>query len=222
MLEARQDALEGEDEPTLDERLEELRQRMNDPEADQEEIRRLVRQTLPGDAARIERLARPGADRDFYAEHMRAGQDLLAEGQWFLAEERFTSAIAMRPNDPIAAIGRIHAQLGAALFRSAGENLKELFRDSPEMIATKFDASLLPRGDRLDFIRVQLADRSRGDTDFARTCALLLAYLGRQYDNDRDIRAGFADIDRINDARADEPDPVYDAARAAWLPQDGQ
>lgn len=214
---------DGDQQPDmLNQDLQRLREQLNNPNANEDDVRRLTRDVLPDRAARVDRLITPVQDRNVYAEHMKAGQDLLAEDRWFEAEERFTSALAMRPNDSIAAVGRIHAQIGGALYRSASENLKSLFRNNPEMLAVQFDASLLPRGERLDAIRVSLRDRARGESEFSRGAALLLAYLGYQYDNERDIVLGFEEVDRITAALGDQPDPVYDAARAAWMPDEAE
>jgi hypothetical protein len=165
----------------------------------------------------VRNLAPAGPEgRDLFTEHMERGQALLAEDRWFEAEERFTSALMMRSGDVFAHAGRVNAQLGAGLYRSAAENLKQLIRRHPEMLAVEFDDALLPRAARLDRVSGELLDRSGRNTEFGRDCALLLAYLGRQHDRPRDVEQAFRAIDRISDKIGDA-DPVFDAARAVWL-----
>jgi tetratricopeptide (TPR) repeat protein len=213
---------------TLEQRLERLRDELEgDPAADEqpsdtpetaaERVGRLTREALEGRETTVRSLAPAGnEERDFFAEHMERGQALLAEDRWFEAEERFTSALLLNERDVFAHAGRIHAQLGAGLFRSAAENLKQLIRRHPEMLAVEFDPALLPRADRLATVTGELQNRVAGDSEFARDCALLLAYLGRQYSDDAMLRDAFEAMDRIA-KRLGDPDPVFSAARAAWL-----
>lgn len=212
---------------TLEERLERLRDELKGAPADEEageapestaqRVRRLTREALEGRETTVRSLAPAGREgRDFFAEHMERGQALIAEDRWFEAEERFTSALLLNERDVFAHAGRIHAQLGAGLFRSAAENLKQLIRRHPEMLAVEFDAALLPRAERLATITGELQNRIAGDNEFARDCALLLAYLGRQYSDDAMMRDAFEAMDRIA-KRLGDPDPVFSAARAAWL-----
>src|SRR5690606_27016447 len=61
---------------------------------------------------------------DTYAAHMSRGEALLSEARFFDAEDAFTRALALSPMDPLASIGRVHAEIGAGLFLSAAANLK--------------------------------------------------------------------------------------------------
>jgi hypothetical protein len=65
---------------------------------------------------------------DFFGEYLLAGQEAMAAGRYFDAEERFVRALGIRPDDVTAQVGRAHAQLGAGLFVSAAMNLA-LVRD---------------------------------------------------------------------------------------------
>jgi hypothetical protein len=116
-----------------------------------------------------------------YKSHMDAAQTLLAQGRYFDAEDRFLRALAVVPRDPMAGIGRVHAQLGAGLYLSAASNLRAVFIDHPEMVGVRYDASLLPSADRIDAIAGQLREsiKVKGSA-LGRDAALLLAYLGYQ------------------------------------------
>lgn len=219
----------------LEQRLERLRRELEgvpqpapdaDPDAQDDEgaqetqrdaVARLTRDALGDRRAEIRALAPPPDEsRDFFTEHMRRGQEMLAADRWFEAEERFTSAALMRPGDVFAQAGRIHAQLGAGLYRSAGENLKQLIRSHPEMLAVRFNASLLPRDERLTRIAGELRNRAVENSQFGRDAALLLAYLGAQHGEREYVVEAFEAIDRIS-GELGESDPVFEAARAAWL-----
>lgn len=164
----------------------------------------------------ISSLAPTEADNEIFKEHMAKGQEYLSEGRWFDAEERFASALALREGDPMAAAGRVHAQVAAGMYLSAALNLRNTFRAYPELIAAKYAPELLPRGQRLDTVRAQLRARSKLDTLIARDAGLLLMYLGRQTGNAQDLTDGAAIIDRVNEAMHLEVDPLDAALRAVW------
>ncbi|MEM7623868.1 MAG: hypothetical protein AAF235_11780, partial [Planctomycetota bacterium] len=82
--------------------------------------------------------------RDIYAEHMLAGQRLMAESRYFAAEERFTLALTVRPSEVTARVGRVHAQIGAGMFMSASVNLTSLLREHPEISGARFAPQAFP------------------------------------------------------------------------------
>ncbi|MEZ6210966.1 MAG: hypothetical protein R3B46_06925 [Phycisphaerales bacterium] len=155
-----------------------------------------------------------GGDR--YLSNMMRGQELLEEGHWFDAEERFTMALASRPGDSMAAAGRIHAQIGAGMFRSAAINIRNLYRAYPELIPVRFEANLLPSGDRLELLKRQLAERSRLDTAFAADASIVMAYLGHQIADYTLRDAGFARINEINQSIGAESDPLILLLERVW------
>lgn len=115
-----------------------------------------------------------------YQIHMESGQKFITDGRFFDAEDRFTRAIAAMPNDPLAKIGRIHAQLGAGMFLSASTNLRQLIKESPEVIGLKFDRKLAPDAARAKTVAEQLREGvHQGSTGMGLESSLLLAYLGR-------------------------------------------
>ncbi len=174
---------------------------------------------LISDAATvIETLVPADESRDYYAEQMRAAQRHLRDGRWFDAEERFTGALAIRPNDPLAAAGRIHAEIGATLFLSASINLQRLLRQSPEFVAVRFDPSLLPNETRLAAVVARLRDNITSINPMARHSGLLLAYIGHQTGDADLVNVGLGSVIRVD--AADNPDapvdPFIDILRRAW------
>lgn len=190
------------------------------PDEDRTEIEKLIRrarETLGDAPTALEQLvAKEGTD-DLFTIHMRRGQELLEQEQWFAAEERFAAALRVKPGDPIAAAGRVSAEIGAGMYRSASVNLRTLLQAYPEMIQTRLDRSLFPSGARLERIRAQLRLRSELDTPLARDAGFLLAYVGSQTGNEKDLEEGFTIVDRVDKALGSSPDKLEQVARALWM-----
>lgn len=138
----------------------------------------------------IRDLVEPDAT-DAYSAQVRRGAELIGRGAYFDAEERFTRALSSRPDDATAALGRVHAQLGAGMYRSASLNLRSVLSERPELALMRFDQSLLPGTARLEEVRTTLRRNLAGtDPDLRRESGLLLAYLGRQTGSSTDVRDG--------------------------------
>lgn len=128
-----------------------------------------------------------------YAQHMKVGEDLIAAGRYFDAEERFTQALTVRPRDVDAQVGRIHAQIGAGMNLSAAVNLRTLLMEKPELVSVRYAPALLPSKERIGEVVEQFregAQAAQRDNPTlaairrARASGLLMAYLGYQT-NDR-------------------------------------
>jgi hypothetical protein len=157
-------------------------------------------QEAPGE---YDTLWRPSArDFDAYTVHMRTGENLLAEGRYFEAEERFTRALASKPGDPLAAAGRVHSQIGAGLFVSASLNLRELLTRHPEIIGARYQARLLPQPERRNDLMVRLRATMQRDPESAagRQSALVLAYLGFHSDDRGAVAEGLERLEAAGDA----------------------
>ena len=114
---------------------------------------------------------------------VRQGEEALRNGEYFQAERRFNQAESVASGNPLVEVGIAHAQIGAGLYLSAGLTLRNLFTESPELIDARYDAKLLPTGDRLTAAVKMLRERIlRGDD--APGYGLVLAYIGHQT-NDR-------------------------------------
>lgn len=129
---------------------------------------------------------------DAYGVHMEAGQRHLSTGRFFDAEERFTAALSARPGDPMAAIGRVHAELGAGMFLSAAVNLRDLFIARPEIIGVRYKDDLLPTPQRIEDLKSRLAELIIARPAQARDNGMLLAYLGFQTRDDAAMDRGLS------------------------------
>ncbi|MEN0020306.1 MAG: hypothetical protein AAF747_05430 [Planctomycetota bacterium] len=167
-----------------------------DPMLQDDELPQLFRALRGVGDERQAELIRPGRPSDLkfnpYAEHMARGQELLTEGKYFLAEERFITALNVKPGDPAALIGQVHAEIGASLLLSAAVNLRVFILAHPEATGARYDASLFPPSERLSAITAAL--RVQAERDAARADAgLLLAYIGYQLE-DADLTREGMDI----------------------------
>ena len=149
--------------------------------------------------------------QDFYATHVAEGRELLRAGRFFDAEARFSMALSVREGDPIASIGRVHAQIGAGLFLSASLNLRETFTEHPMLIAARYAPDLLPTAERTRSVVDRLNARIDQDGGEARAAALLLAYVGRHSNDEALVRRGLSRLDR------DGVDPLSQLLRLVWL-----
>jgi hypothetical protein len=203
--------------PEWQQRLNELRQRLMEPATEEEtaataksrfdpETIAMVREA-PG---QIDSLAPIGSIRNVYAEHMRTGQDLLAKGRYFDAEERFTRALAAQRGDAMAAVGRIHAQIGAGMFLSAATNIRALFHEHPELAGVLYPPTLLPDADRIadvkSLLRENIADEDRNKQE----SALVLAYIGRQTHEPAAVTEGLDTLKSLG------PDALADLLTEVW------
>lgn len=183
-----------------------------DPQAAQDgsddEVQGVVDQ-LNYDLPRLESLASNKQTR--VANLTREAEAALAGGKYLTAESRYRQLILDVKDDPLPRVGLVHAQLGAGMFRSAGMNLRALFVQHPELIAARYDAKLLPPGDRLQWVQRELQtviSQGEGGKD----APLLMAYLGYQADSRQVVRYGLAL------AQSQSPrDPLLAVIREIWL-----
>ncbi|MCC6661993.1 MAG: hypothetical protein IT437_14045 [Phycisphaerales bacterium] len=172
-------------------------------------------ESLRSQQGRLRALAADGFDA--YARHMKAGQEHLAAGRLFQAEERFTAALAIKAGDPMASIGRIHAQLGNSLFMSAAINLRKLFVAHPELIGVKYAPEILPSADRIGTIKIRLQELIQREAGMKRDAGLLLAYLGYQSDDAAAVAHGFEAMDSVEGEADPQLARLRDVLRQVWM-----
>ncbi len=193
-------------------------------------------QLLRGDGTPLTRFIDPEAvGQNVYVDHIIAGQELLAEGRYFDAEERFASALGVRRGDVTAQIGRLHAQIGAGLYLSASLNLQTLALSRPEVFGARYAPSLLPGQARLDAVidvLGEMIDEStsvskRSSPQVRQAAGLLLGYLGYQLDRPELVERGMTDFrERVmRGVGSDEPLPteakLADLLMQMWAPGEG-
>jgi hypothetical protein len=155
----------------------------------------------------------PGASASAYSDHMQVGQAELSRGRFFDAEEAFTRAIAVQPDDAMALVGRIHAQLGAGMNLSAWMNLRELFKNHPELLGAKYGSGLLPDAERMEEIGQTLRSLIAKEGSLQREAAMLLAYVGFQSGDAKALEEGLAAMESSGNG---QPDALTDLITAVW------
>ncbi|QQE09926.1 hypothetical protein JD969_10380 [Planctomycetota bacterium] len=152
-----------------------------------------------------------GTKNDAFNRDLKKAEDELASGRYFAAENAYRLAVRARPENPLARIGLVHAQLGAGLIRSSAHNLRLLFERDPQMIAARYNPKLLPSPQRLQWVQGELTNmikQGQGGPD----PGLMLAYLGYQIDSKSLIRYGLAVIEQFSPT-----DPLLPVLRRIWL-----
>lgn len=171
---------------------------------------------IPGGAAR----------RDIYGESMASGQQALAEGRYFDAEERFARAGSMRRGDTTSAVGMMHAQIGAGMVLSAGKSLRGLITDHPEMTAMRYADNLRPSAARTAELFERFRDNIAAKGRLRRESALILAYLGYQTGDKAIVTEGLDGLAKADaDEQASDPTAASDARliallKGVWLAED--
>jgi hypothetical protein len=213
------------------EKLERLNEEFELQDPTKVAIDRETLEVLRGIAAdEVDQLLDPGAEsRDLYAEHIVAGQRLIAAGRYFDAEERFTHALSLKPRDVIAQQGRLHAQIGAGMLLSASVNMQTLYSEHPELITTRYSGKLLPDAERIDALKQRLGERAGIiemeirtrplEGDRVRVSAgMLYAYLGYQTGDEDIVRAGLAAVRELG---ADSDRRFANLLSQLWLTPEG-
>ena len=162
-----------------------------------------------------------GRGIDPYSANMRRGEELLAQGAYLDAEERFARALAARPDDPMASIGRVHSEIGAGMYLSATMNLRMLLATNPEIIGATYASNLLPLAEQLRMRRADLRSRLQAEGGLPREAGLVLAYIGYQTGDRAVVREGL-DVASEQARAADDGrlGRLVEVLRGVWLDPD--
>ena len=187
---------------------------VNDPEATtpgagDPEVEQILSE-LSYDLPRLEALHQEREGR--LAKKFNDAQAALAEGKFFEAESYYGQLVREAPQNPLARIGQIHAEMGAGMIRSAAFHLRTLFEDHPELIAARYGEQLLPPANRLEWLRGELQDKLDDPTVSGAQPGLMAAYLGWQIQSRPLVRFGLAKAEE-----AKPLDPLMPVLRRIWL-----
>ena len=152
-----------------------------------------------------------GHANTLFARQMRTGQDYLVKGRYFDAEAAFIAANEIKQGYPLAQIGKLNAQIGAGLYRSAGATLRALAVSHPEVISVTYDARLLPHKKRLQHVIETLRKRADSESSFAPTASLLLAYIGHMTGDEDLLNSGLEGM-----RKSDDPDKLVHLLTTLW------
>jgi hypothetical protein len=86
-----------------------------------------------------------GSSLSSYDLTMAKAEQALKAGKYLDAAETYQAALGIKPEDPLALVGRAHAEFGAGLYTSAAHDLKFVFIRKPELVSVHYDvASFIP------------------------------------------------------------------------------
>lgn len=139
-------------------------------------------------------------------------EEAMANGRYFDAVKYYEQLRRDAPGNPLARVGLIHAQLGAGLIRSAELNLRDLFEQHPELIATRYAENLLPPEERFVWLREQMQQRIDDPQSGNLEAGVMLAYMGHQIESRQLVRYGLAVA-----TEAKPTDPLLPLLRGVWL-----
>ncbi len=164
-----------------------------------------------------------GNPNSAFENHLKGGEDALAKGHYFDAEERFSRALALRPGDATVQAARLNAQIGAGLYVSAASNLRQLYEAHPEVIGMRYTGSTMPAQDRLKAMvsemRDNIAKAKKEGVPPPDEAGMLLAYVGYQTSDAAATREGIA---ALRETKSGPTDPLIPLLEGVWVSKDAK
>jgi hypothetical protein len=164
-----------------------------------------------------------GSPGSLFDSHLKAGEEDLAQGHYFDAEERFARALSMRPGDATVQAARLNAQVGAGLYLSAATNLRQLFQQHPEVIGLRYTGKTIPSADRLtgmvEEMRQNISKAKKDNQPPPDEMGLLLAYVGYQTSDEGAIREG---LTAMRESKDGSTDPLVPILEGVWVGKDAK
>lgn len=150
--------------------------------------------------------------------HARGLRNLMADaeahmrrGQFAEALLRYGTAAEVAPNNPLIALGRAYAELGAGYYARADRDIRTALVTDPVLTMGRYDLKNFFGQDRLEFIVNDLKQIANNDKDNAHA-PFLLAYIA--YNNGS--AAAATDYLNLAEQREHTPDPIYQVLRRDW------
>jgi tetratricopeptide (TPR) repeat protein len=138
-------------------------------------------------------------------------EDLMRQGKFQSAIERYDIALQIAPNNPLVALGRADAELGAGAYRLAGADLHRVFSSDHATLVAQYDLKSWFPPERLAAIRSEL-EKLSGQDPKDEMPEFLLAYIAYNLDERAEAATHLAEARK----RAGASDPVLDLLEAEW------
>lgn len=87
---------------------------------------------------------------------MAKAEQSLKSGRYLEAAETYQAALGLKPEDPLALVGRAHAEFGAGFYTTAAYDLKFVFIRKPEMVSVRYDVASFIPAQRQEFLMEDL------------------------------------------------------------------
>jgi tetratricopeptide (TPR) repeat protein len=144
--------------------------------------------------------------------------EFLSEAEALMKAQRFSSALdqydmaeQVAPNNPLIRLGRANAELGAAYYARAEENLRKAFAEDQALLMAQYDLKAFLGEARLEYLVKDLKEIAHAEQRSPRP-VFLLAYIAYNTGNER-AAAGYLDL---AERRAGGNDPIIRLMREHW------
>ncbi len=138
-------------------------------------------------------------------------EDLVRQGKFNNALDKYDAAQQVAPNNPMVKMGRAIAELGAAFYARAETHVRESYGQNPALMVAQFDLRNLLGEDRLQALVKDLRDLANKDKKDSRP-VFLLAFIAYNTAS-ANTADGYLDI---AEKRAGGNDPLLKSLREHW------
>jgi hypothetical protein len=146
---------------------------------------------------------------------LKNAEDLMKDGKFTAALDKYEDADRVAPNDPTIKLARANAELGASYYARAEAHLREVFTSNPELLNGQYDLTALLGEQRLATLIKDLKDIQKKE-DREPRAVFLLAYIAYNTGHEQQASA-YLDL---ADKRSGGKDPLYKLLRDNWsLPE---
>jgi hypothetical protein len=148
---------------------------------------------------------------------MKEAEQLMRDGKYTTALDRYDMAEQVVPNDPLVLLGRATAELGASYYTRADGHLREALTKNPALLMGQYDLHTFLGDERLAFLVKDLKDLANRNKQDSRP-VFLLSYIAYNTGNERNA-AAYLDL---AEKRAGGKDSFFATLRKNWsLPEGG-
>lgn len=144
-------------------------------------------------------------------ELLKSAEDLLKEGKYDSAIEKYESAERVALNNPLISLGRAHAELAATYYRRAENTLRRAVEADPALLYGQYDLRGFIGQDRLQYVANDLKELAAGSPKDPRP-VLLLAYITYNSQMEQQAATFLDEASR----RAGPQDPTIALLRKHW------
>jgi tetratricopeptide (TPR) repeat protein len=135
----------------------------------------------------------------------------MRDGKFAAAIDRYDAAEQVAPNNPLIALGRANAELGAGYYSRAEAHLRDAFTADRALLVGQYNLENFLGEERLQFLVKDLKEIANREKTEARP-VFLLAYVAYNTGNER-MAAGYLDL---AEKREGGKDPLYPLIRKHW------
>jgi tetratricopeptide (TPR) repeat protein len=142
---------------------------------------------------------------------MREAEDLMKQGKFTSALDRYDQAQTVAPNNPLISLGRAHAELGAEYYARADADLHKVFQANPALLNGQYDLASMIGEQRLQLLVRDLKEIANRDQKDSRA-VFLLGYIAYNTGHEQNAE-GYIDL---ADKRSGGTDPLFKLLRDNW------